>query len=134
MSTTGPSCLSMGCRPEDAHEGGKPCLICQDTIFSRHDLSRHIPRCLFSVSHSMSISLVIEYVVPASAVTYTAPSSVIEYVASTPDVFHAAPVTVIEHSALQRIGHEHEHTWKRRRRKNRSDDAMHFFFLFDFPC
>ena len=24
--------------PEDAHEEGKPCLICQDTIWLRHDL------------------------------------------------------------------------------------------------
>ena len=33
--------------PEDAHEEGKPCLICQATIWSRHDLSRHVSRCLF---------------------------------------------------------------------------------------
>ena len=55
----------------------------------------------------------------------------IEYVASALVVFFAAPATVIERSALQRIGHEHEHTWKRRRKK-RFDDAMHLFFLFDF--
>ena len=67
-----------------------------------------------SVKHSMSTSPVpvIEYVAPASAVTYTALPSVIEYVASAPVVFFA----VIEHSALQRSGHEHEHTWKRKKK------------------
>ena len=157
--------------PEDAHKKGKPCLI-----LSRHDLSRHISRCLFlthktrsvkthftmlvSVSHTMSTSPVpviehvapasavtytelspvteyvapapantlaacspaIEHVAPASAVTYTALSSVIEYVASAPVVFYA----VIEHSALQRSGHEHEHTWKRRKK----DPMMRCTFLF----
>ena len=69
---------------------------------------------LVSVSHPMSTCPVpvIEYVAPVSAVTYTALSSVIEYVASAPVVFYA----VIEHSALQRSGHEHEHTWKRRKK------------------
>ena len=146
---------------------------CQDTFpevcfcLTRHDLSRHISRSLFlshktrpvkthfpkfvSVSHPTSTSPVIEYVAPASAVTYTelspvteyvapapantfaarspaiehvapastvtytALSSVSEYVASAPVVFYA----VIEHSALQRSGHEHEHTWKRRKKKIR---------------
>ena len=145
MTTTSPSCLSMRCRSLRMRTR-KASLVsfCQDTICSRHDLSRHISRCLFlshktrsvkthfmmlvSVSHPMSTSPVpvIEYVAPASAVTYTELSPVIEYVASAPVVFYA----VIEHSALQRSGHEHEHTWKRR--KTRSDDAMHvFFFLFD---
>ena len=77
--------------PEDAHKKGKHCLI-----LSRHDLSRHISRCLFlshktrsvkthftmlvSVSHPMSTSPVpvIEYVAPASAVTYTELSPVTE--------------------------------------------------------
>ena len=64
----------------------------------------------------------IEHVAPASAVTYTALSSVIEYVASAPVVFYA----VIEHSALQRSGHEHEHTWKRRKK----DPMMRCTFFF----
>ena len=65
-------------------------------------------------THSMSTSpvSVFENVAPASALTYTALSSVIEYVASAPVVFYA----VIEHSALQRSGHEYEHTWKRRKK------------------
>ena len=37
--------------PEDAHQGSEPCLICQDTICSRHDLPRHISRCFF-LSHT----------------------------------------------------------------------------------
>ena len=64
----------------------------------------------------------IEHVAPASTVTYTALSSVIEYVASAPVVFCA----VIEHSALQRSGHEHEHTWKRRKK----DPMMRCTFFF----
>ena len=114
--------------PEDARKKGKPCLI-----LSRHDLLKtrsvktHFTMSV-SVTHSMSTSPVpvIEYVAPASAVTYTALSSVIEYVASAPVVFFA----VIEHSALQRSGHEHEHSWKRR--KKRCD--ARFFFLFDLSC
>ena len=112
--------------PEDAHKKGKPCLI-----LSRHDLFKtrsvktHFTM-LVSVSHSMSTSPVpvIEYVAPASAVTYTALSSVIEYVASAPVVFYA----VIEQSALQRSGHEHEHehTWKRRKK----DPMMRCTFFF----
>ena len=46
---------------------------------------------LVSVSHPVSISPVIEYVAPASPVTYTELSPVIEYVAPTPVVFHTAP-------------------------------------------
>ena len=83
--------------PEDAHEEGK---LCQDTTWSRHDLSR----CLF-LSHTPSQdqqttadegtfhfvtntapSSVIEYVAPALAVTHAALSPAIEYVAPTPAV------------------------------------------------
>ena len=96
----------------------------QDTICSRHDLFKtrsvktHLTM-LVSVSHPMSTSPVIEYVAPASAVTYTelspvteylafapadtlaARSPAIEYVVPTPVVvFHAAPATVIERSSL----------------------------------
>ena len=111
--------------PEDAHQGGKPCLICQDTICSRRDLFKtrsvktHFTM-LVSVSNHMSTSPVpvieyvalapadtlaarspaIEYVVPTPVVTYAATSSVIEYVASAPVVFHAAPATLIERSSL----------------------------------
>ena len=116
--------------PEDARKKGKPCLI-----LSRHDLLKtrsvkaHFTM-LVSVSqdticqdtfhdacfcHTLQATSpvpVIEYVAPASAVTYTALSSVIEYVASAPVVFNA----VIDHSALQRSGHEHEHTWKSRKK------------------
>ena len=74
---------------------------------------------LVSVSHPMSISLVIEYVVPASAVTNAELSPVIEYVVPTPVVFHTAP-------APCRKSVEHEHIWKRR--KKTSDDATHLFF------
>ena len=49
----------------------------------------------------MSISPVIEYVAPASAVSYTEPYPEIEYVAPAPVVFNASAATVIEHSALQ---------------------------------
>ena len=110
--------------PEDAHQGGKPCLICQDTICSRHDLFKtrsvttHFTM-LVSVSHPMSTSPVpvIEYVAPASAVTYTALSPVteylapapadtlaarsppIEYVVPTPVVTYAATSSVIEYVA-----------------------------------
>ena len=38
---------------ENAHEEGKPCVICQDTIWSTHDLSGHVSRCLF-LSHTPS--------------------------------------------------------------------------------
>ena len=127
--------------------------ICADTVCSRHDLSRHDLfktrsvkthfTMLVSVSHPMPTPPVTEYVAPAPAdthaarypaieyvaptpvVTYAAPSSVIEYVKSVPVVLYAAPATVIQHSTLQRIGHQHEHTWKRRKI---SDDAMHLFF------
>ena len=68
----------------------------------------------------------IEHVAPASAVTYTALSSVIEYVASALVVFYA----VIEHSALQRSGHEHEHTWKRRKK----DPTMRCTFFSCSTC
>ena len=122
--------------PEDAHKKGKPCLILsrhdlfktrsvQDTICSRHDLFKtrsvktHFTM-LVSVSHPMSTSpvRVIEYVAPASAVTYTEFSPVTEYVALTPAdtlaarspaiehvvptpvVFHATPATLIERSSL----------------------------------
>ena len=87
--------------------------FCQDTICSRHDLSRHISRCLFlshktrsvkthftmlvSVSHPMSTSPVIEYVAPASAVTYTELSPVTEYVAPAPADTLAARPPAIEH-------------------------------------
>ena len=98
---------------EDAHEEGKLCLIC-----SRHDLFKTHFTMLVSVSHPMSISSVVEYVAPASAVTCTELSPVTEYVAPaladthaarspaiehvvpTLVVFHAAPATVIERSAV----------------------------------
>ena len=63
---------------------------------------------LVSVSHPTSTSPVIEYVAPASAVTYTELSPVTEYVASAPVVFHAAPATLIERNALYTSGQEHE--------------------------
>ena len=87
--------------PEDAHEEGKPCLICQDTNCSRHGLFKtrsvktHFTM-LVSVSHSMSISPVIEYVAPASAVFYTELSPVIEYVAPAPADTLAARSPAIE--------------------------------------
>ena len=91
--------------PEDAHEEGKPCLICQDTMvktrWSRHDLVKTRVTMFASVSHPMSISPVIEHVAPALV------------------VFHAAPATVIECSALQEFGHEHKHIWKRRKKEIR---------------
>ena len=90
MTTTSPNCLSMRCRSLRMRaKKASLASICQDTICSRHDLSRHISRCLFlshktrsvkthftmrvSVTHSMSTSPVpvIEFVAPASAVTYT---------------------------------------------------------------
>ena len=77
--------------PEDAHEGAKPYLICQDTTCSRHDLFKTHFTMLVSVSHPMSISPVIEYVAPAPAVTLVALSPAIEYVAPTPVVTCAAP-------------------------------------------
>ena len=72
--------------PEDAHKKGKPCLICQDTICSRHDLFKTHFTMLVSVTHPMSTSPVpvIEYVAPASPVTYTEPSPATEYVALAP--------------------------------------------------
>ena len=109
--------------PEDAHEESKPCLICQDTICSRHDLSKtrsvktHITM-LVSVSVSAgagatyrviaeidmgchaALSPAIEYVAPTLVVTYAVPSSEISYVAPAPVVFYAAPATVIERNAL----------------------------------
>ena len=42
---------------------------------------------------------VVEYVAPASAVTYAAPAPVIGYVAPVPAVTYAAPATVIDHVA-----------------------------------
>ena len=105
--------------PVDTHKKGKPCLILfktrsvkthftmivsvsQDTICSRHNLFKTNFTMFFSVSHPMSTSPVplIEYVAPASAVTYTELSPVTEYVASTPVIFHAAPATLIERSSL----------------------------------
>ena len=74
----------------------------------------------------------IEYVAPTPVVTDAAPSSVIEYVACAPVVFHAAPATVIERSALQRMSHEHEHTWKRRRKKDPMIRCT-FFSCLTFP-
>ena len=78
--------------PEDTHKKDKPCLILfktrsvkthftmlvsvsQDTICSRHDLFKTHFTMLVLVSHAMSTSPVIEYVAPASAVTYTKLSS-----------------------------------------------------------
>ena len=111
--------------PEDAQKKGKPCLT-----LSRHDLSRHISRCLFlshktrpvktnftmlvSVSHSMSTSPVpvIEYVAPASAVTYTELSPVTEYVAPapantlaarSPAIEHVAPASAVTYTALSSV-------------------------------
>ena len=73
---------------------------------------------LVSVSHTMPISPVIEYVAPAPAVTYTelspvtefvAPAPVVtytelspvtEFVAPAPVVFYAAPATAIERRVL----------------------------------
>ena len=85
--------------PEDAHKKGKPCLI-----LSRHDLFKtrsvktHFTM-LVSVSHPMSTSPVplIEYVAPASAVTYTELSPVTEYVAPAPADTLAARSPAIEH-------------------------------------
>ena len=92
--------------------------ICQHTICSRHDPFKTHFTMLVSVSHSMSTSPVIEYVAPASAVTYTELSPVTEYVAPapadtlaarspaidyeapTPVVAYAAPSSVIEYVAL----------------------------------
>ena len=93
---------------------------------------------LVSVSHTMSISPMIEYVAPASAVTYTELSPAIEYVAPTPVVTYAAPSLVIKnvapalvvfHGTPATFGHKHEHIWKRKK-----DPMMQctFFFLFDF--
>ena len=96
--------------PEDAHEEGKPCLI-----GSRHDLSRHISRCLFlSHGHRVRGARFCRHIHralssdrdPRSALsnnlirgTFTwchlrSESSVIEYVASALVVFYAAPATV----------------------------------------
>ena len=117
-----PQCLR---RARGCARGGH----CPDTICSRHDLFKtrtvktHFTM-LVSVSHSMSISPVIEYVAPASAVTDTELSSDRVRGARTcrhpcsafssnrirgTRTSYAAPATVIERSALQRISHEHEH-------------------------
>ena len=76
----------------------------QDTICSRHDLfkTRSVKTLftmLVSVSHPMSTSpvRVIEYVAPASAVTYTELSPVTEYVAPTPADTLAARSPAIEY-------------------------------------
>ena len=82
--------------PEDAHEEGKPCLICQDTMVKTQSIKTRVTM-FVSVSHPMSISPVIEHVAPALV------------------VFHAASATVIECSALQEFGHEHKHIWKRKK-------------------
>ena len=91
--------------PEDEHKRGKPrhdlfkTQSVQDTICSRHNLSRHISQdtiCsrhdLLSEIHPMSTSPapVIEYVASVSAITYTALSPVTEYVALAPVVTNAA--------------------------------------------
>ena len=94
---------------------------------------------LVPLTRPMSTSPVIEYVAPVSAITFAAPSSVIEYVAPVSVVtyaaasseidhvapasvvFQATPATLIERNALYTSRHEHEHTWKR---KKRSNDAM----------
>ena len=70
---------------------------------------------LVSVSHAMSTSPVTEYVAPALADTLAARSPAIEYVAPTPVVTYAAPsseIVYVAPAALQKIGHEHEHTLK----------------------
>ena len=57
MSTTSPSCLSMRCRCQRMRMRRASLVSSvktrsvQDTILSRHDLSRHISRCLF-LSHT----------------------------------------------------------------------------------
>ena len=81
--------------PEDAHEEGKPCLICQYTICSRHDLFKTHITMLVYVSHTMSISPVIEYVAPASAVTNTELS-----LSLSPVTLYVAPAPADTHSAL----------------------------------
>ena len=86
-------------------------------LFKTRSVKTHFT-VLVAVSHPMSTSPVIEFVAPASAVTYTELSTVtkyvapapadslaarapaIGYVAPTPVVFYAAPATVIERSAL----------------------------------
>ena len=98
--------------PEDTHKKGKPCLI----LFKTRSVKTHFTM-LVPVSHPMSISPVIEYVAPASAVTYTelspgteyvapAPADTlaarppaIEYVVPAPVVTYAAPSSVIEYVA-----------------------------------
>ena len=89
--------------PKDAHEEGKPCLICQDTIWSRDDLSRHVSRCLF-LSHTPSQD---QQTTPDEGtfhfVTYTEFSPVIDKVAPALVVSFAAPPPVIECSALSKI-------------------------------
>ena len=96
MTTTSPSCLSMRCRSLRMR-AKKASLVsfCQDDLLKTRSVKTHFTM-LVSVTHSMS----------------TSPVPVIEYVAPASVVFYA----VIEHSALQRSGHEHEHTWKRRKK------------------
>ena len=116
-SMTSPISLSMRCRSLRIRTR-KASLV---SFCSRHDLSRHISRCLFLshktrsvqdticsrhisrclfLSHNpMSTSPVIEYVAPVSAITYRAPSSVIEYVVPAPVVTYAATSSVIEYVA-----------------------------------
>ena len=113
MSTTSPSCLRMRCKCQRMPTSRASLVSSvQDTICSRHDRFTM----LVSVSHPMSISPVIENVAPAPAA---------------PVVFHAAPATAIERSALQKIGHEHEHIWKRR--KNPMMRCTFFFSCLTFP-
>ena len=91
--------------PEDEYEKGKPrhnlfkTRSVQDTICSRHNLSRHISQDTICSRHdllseiqpmSTSPAPVIEYVASVSAITYTALSPVTEYVAPAPVVTYAA--------------------------------------------
>ena len=59
MTTTSPSCLSMRCRSLRMRTR-KASLVsfCQDTICSRHDLSRHISRCLFLSHKTRSVKTI----------------------------------------------------------------------------
>ena len=116
--------------PEDAHEVGKPCLICQDTIWSRHDLSRHVSRCLL-LSHTPSQ----DQQTTADEVPSTMSlSSVIEFAAPASVVFDAAPAPVIECSAVWKIDQEQTHSYIRKRRKKRYDVLCVWLCCFDFSC
>ena len=136
--------------PEDTDKKGKPCLILfktrsvkthftmlvsvsQDTICSRHDLFNTHFTMLVPVTHPMSTSPVIEYVVPAPVVTYAAASSEIDYVAPASVVFQAAPATLIERNALCTSRHEHEQHVSELRKKNPMMRCNFYFFFLPFP-